>query len=432
MATPRGSLEYRKQLFSLGDQFVGKQITVIYQELTKDGIPRFPIAKAIRNQWGRWPEGDSVLHLATRDGDYRRDTHIMERGSWQSPGSEVTAAVPASLHDLATGNHEPNRLTLARWLTDPASPTTARVAANRIWQSYFGTGLVETTDDFGIRSALPSHPELLDWLAVELMRPSMETGQPSEPWSLKHLHRVIVSSDTYRQSSASQPEAIEIDPQNRLLARGPRFRVDAEMVRDIALSASGLLKEKVGGPSVFPPVPDGLFSLSFTAVDFWDTAKDDERYRRSLYIFRRRSIPDPVLASFDAPSGDAACVRRSYSNTPLAALTSLNAAIFIEAAQAMALRLLGNEAMSDRDRLIYGYRLCASRQPTASEIDALVDLLTATRRRLAGGELKAAEIAFNSLTKPADLPPTASPNEAAAWTVVCRVLLNLDATLTKG
>ncbi|MDG2207963.1 MAG: PSD1 and planctomycete cytochrome C domain-containing protein, partial [Pirellulales bacterium] len=221
------------------------------------------IAKAIRNQWGRWPEGDSVLHLATRDGEYRRDTHILERGSWQSPGSEVSAAVPASLHDLATGNHAPNRLTLARWLTDPASPTTARVAVNRIWQSYFGTGLVETTDDFGVRSALPSHPELLDWLAVELMRPSMDTGQPSEPWSLKHLHRVIVSSDTYRQSSASKPEAIEIDPQNRLLARGPRFRVDAEMVRDIALSASGLLKEKVGGPSVFPPVPDGLFSLSF-------------------------------------------------------------------------------------------------------------------------------------------------------------------------
>jgi len=292
--------------------------------------------------------------------------------------------------------------------------------------------LVETTDDFGVRSALPSHPELLDWLAVEFMQPALKTGQPSDPWSLKHLHRVIVSSDTYQQSAVANPEAIEIDPQNRLLARGPRFRVDAEMVRDIALAASGLLKETVGGPSVFPPVPDGLFSLSFTAVDFWDTAKDDERYRRSLYVFRRRSIPDPVLASFDAPSGDASCVRRTYSNTPLAALTSLNATIFTEAAQAMALRLLGRASDTDRDRLIYGYRLCASRHPTAREVDALMDLLEATRNRLAGGELAASDIAFNPLTKPSDLPSTASPNDAAAWTIVCRVLLNLDATLSKG
>ncbi|MEC7696092.1 MAG: PSD1 and planctomycete cytochrome C domain-containing protein [Planctomycetota bacterium] len=390
------------------------------------------MASAIQKQWKRWPEGDSVPHLATRDGEYVRETRILDRGSWQSPGSQVSAGVPASLHAISAEQQPPNRLTLARWLTDSASPTTARVAVNRIWQSYFGTGLVETTDDFGVRSALPSHPELLDWLAVEFMQPALKTGQPSDPWSLKHLHRVIVSSDTYQQSAVADPKAIEIDPQNRLLARGPRFRVDAEMVRDIALAASGLLKETVGGPSVFPPVPDGLFSLSFTAVDFWDTAKDDERYRRSLYVFRRRSIPDPVLASFDAPSGDASCVRRTYSNTPLAALTSLNATIFTEAAQAMALRLLGKASVTDRDRLIYGYRLCASRHPTTSEIDALMDLLEVTRNRLTSGELTAAEIAFNTLTKPSDLPPTASPNEAAAWTIVCRVLLNLDATLSKG
>ena len=390
------------------------------------------LANSIHKQWNRWPEGDSVLHLATRDGDDVRDTRILERGSWQSPGSEVQAGVPESLHPLSSDRQPPNRLTLARWLTDRESPTTARVAVNRIWQAYFGTGLVETTDDFGVRSALPSHPEMLDWLAVEFMQPSIPTGKQSEPWSLKHLHRVIVTSDTYQQSAVAAPEAVEIDPQNRLLARGPRFRVDAEMIRDIALAASGLLKDTVGGPSVFPPVPDGLFSLSFTAVDFWDTAKDDERYRRSLYVFRRRSMPDPVLASFDAPSGDAACVRRTYSNTPLAALTSLNATIFTEAAQAMALRLLSKASFNDRDRLIYGYRLCTSRKPIGEEVDALSDLLEATRARLAAGELTAAEIAFNSLTNPADLPPTASPNEAAAWTIVCRVLLNLDATLSKG
>lgn len=389
-------------------------------------------ATAITKQWKRWPEGDSVLHLATRSGEYLRDTHILERGSWQSPAAEVSAGVPGFLHGLPQSDQSPNRLTLARWLVNPQSPTTARVAVNRIWQAYFGIGLVETTDDFGVRSKLPSHPELLDWLAVELMQPSIDTGQSAEPWSLKHLHRVIVSSDTYRQSSVADEKTIEQDPQNKLLARGPRFRVDAEMVRDIALAASGLLKQKIGGQSVFPPVPDGLFSLSFTAVDFWDTAEDDERYRRSLYIFRRRSIPDPVMASFDAPTGDSACVRRTYSNTPLAALTSLNATIFTEAAQAMALRLLGQATLTDRERVIYGYRLCASRHPNDSEIQALLALLEQTRNRLAKGELEAADIAFNALTKPNDLPPAASPNDAAAWTVICRVLLNLDATLTKG
>ncbi len=389
-------------------------------------------AKAIRQQWKRWPEGDSVLNLAHRKDEHLRDTHILERGSWESLGTEVSAGVPGFLHSLPESDQPTNRLTLARWLVDPQSPTTARVAVNRIWQAYFGLGLVETTDDFGVRSELPSHPELLDWLAVELMQPSLDTGESAAPWSLKHLHRVIVSSDTYQQSSATDNESIERDPKNKLLARGPRFRVDAEMVRDIALSAAGLLKEKIGGQSVFPPVPDGLFSLSFTAVDFWDTAKDQERYRRSLYIFRRRSIPDPVMASFDAPSGDAACVRRTYSNTPLAALTSLNAAIFTEAAQAMALRLLQQDKMADRDRIIYGYRLCVSRHPGDTEIDALLTLLEQTRKRLNQGDLKAADIAFNDLTEPSDLPANASPNDAAAWTVICRVLLNLDATLTKG
>ena len=183
------------------------------------------------------------------------------------------------------------------------------------------------------------------------------------------------------------------------------------MIRDIALSASGLLEPKIGGKSVFPPVPDGLFSLSFTAVDFWDTAKDSDRYRRSLYVFRRRSIPDPVLASFDAPSGDFSCVRRTQSNTPLAALTSLNATIFTEAAQSLALRILGEGGQTDRERAQYGYRLCVSRLPTKTETNALLKLLSATRTRLKKGEIKAADIAFNEFTEPETFHPMRRPTK---------------------
>ena len=203
-------------------------------------------------------------------------------------------------------------------------------------------------------------------------------------------------------------------------------------MRDIALSASGLLDRKIGGPSVFPPVPQGLFSLSFVYVDFWDTATGPNRYRRSLYVFRRRSIPDPVLANFDAPTGDMSCVRRVRSNTPLAALTSLNATIFTESAQALALRILKQGDASTDDRIVFGFRLCTGRKPSASETATIAALLKRTEDRLARGDLKAGDIAFNEFSKPGDLPPTATPNQAAAWTIVARVLLNLDATLSKG
>ncbi|MEK6249513.1 MAG: PSD1 and planctomycete cytochrome C domain-containing protein [Planctomycetales bacterium] len=389
-------------------------------------------ASAIDNLWKKWPEGDSVLNLADRNPEHRRKTHVLERGSWQQPGEEVQAGVPELLHPVPA-DAPPNRITLARWLVDRKSPTTARVVVNRLWQAYFGTGLVSTAEDFGTRADPPSHPKVLDWLAVELMDPTVKTTatEVPVPWSLKHLHRVIVTSSTYRQSSRTTPELLERDPYNRLLARGPRFRSDAEMVRDIALTASGLLDREIGGPSVFPPVPEGMFALSFTKVDFWDTATGSDRYRRSLYVFRRRSIPDPVLASFDAPTGDSACVRRQRSNTPLAALTGLNATIFTEAAQGLALRIIGHEATTDSDRIRYGFRLCTGREPNEAEMATIINLLQLGRQRLLAGELKAADIAFNELTQPGDLPSNATPNEAAAWTIVARVLLNLDATISK-
>lgn len=389
--------------------------------------------KQIDKLWTEWPEGDSVLNLANRGPDYRRKTHVFDRGNWQKPTDEVGVGVPAAFHPLPENAPE-NRLTFARWLVDRRSPLTARVIVNRVWQTYFGTGLVATSEDLGVRAELPSHPKLLDTLAVELMEPTVGTSatEPPAAWSLKHLHRLIVTSATYRQSSRATAEALERDKNNLLLARGPRFRGNAEMVRDIALTASGLLNREVGGPSIFPPAPKGLFDLSFVHVDFWKTATGPDRYRRSLYVFRRRSIPDPVLASFDAPTGDISCVRRLRSNTPLAALTSLNATIFAEAAQALSLRILAEGGPSDAERILYGFRLCTARAPSETEAAAITKLLNNTRARLAAGELVAADIAFNEFSKPGDLPPNATPNEAAAWTIVARVLLNLDATLSKG
>jgi hypothetical protein len=373
--------------------------------------------------WAQWPEGDHVLALADRRPEHRRTTHILQRGDWQKPGDAVQPGVPGILHPLPEGAPA-NRLTLARWLVDRRSPTTARVLVNRVWQAYFGTGFVESPEDFGTRAGLPSHPGLLDWLAVE----TQENG-----WSLKKLHRLIVTSATYRQRSTITPELAQRDPQNKLLARGPRFRPDAEMVRDIALAASGLLdRKRLGGPSIFPPVPESLFALSFLDVDFWKTATGPERYSRSLYVFRRRSMPDPVLANFDAPTGDFSCTRRVRSNTPLAALATLNETVFTEAAQALALRILREGGATDTERLAYGIRLCTGRSPRPAENETMLALLASGRERLGKGELRAAEIAFSDFTKPSDLPPNATPNDAAAWTLVARVLLNLDATLTKS
>ena len=223
--------------------------------------------------------------------------------------------MPAFLHPLPP-NADDSRLTLARWLVDRRSPTTARVFVNRLWQTYFGTGLLETPEDFGTRAGLPSHPELLDWLACEFM---------DHGWSIKEVQRLLVNSATYRQSSKVTPELYERDQYNRFLARGPRFRVEAEIVRDIALGASGLLNEKLGGPSVMPPAPAFLFQPPASyGPKVWQEDTGPDRYRRAVYTFRFRSVPYPMLQIFDAPNGDFSCVRRQRSNTPLQALASLN------------------------------------------------------------------------------------------------------------
>jgi hypothetical protein len=373
--------------------------------------------------WKSHPKaGTSVLHLAGRDPLFARQTYLLDRGVWDRPKQEIAPHVPAALHPLPAGPPT-DRLTFAKWLADPRSPLTARVAVNRVWQNVFGMGLVETSEDFGTRTPEPEYRKLLDWLAVDFV----EHG-----WSQKELLRTIVRSRTYRQSSRAAASLVQNDPQNRLLARGPRYRADAEVVRDIALSAAGLIHHRLGGASIFPPVPESVLEYNYFKPTYWQPPTDAERYRRSVYVFRKRSMPDPVLSSFDAPNGDAACARRLRSNTPLSALTGLNETTFVEAAQALALRVLNESPPDDAARIDYAFRCCTGRAPSAAERGVILARLTADYGRLRNRELKANDIAFSPLTKLAALPSDATPNDVAAWTLTARVLLNLDETITKN
>ncbi len=363
-----------------------------------------------------WPEAPTTLVLAERSEP--RETHILKRGEFQKPGELVGPGVPAVLNPIPAGRST-NRMTLAKWLVDPKNPLLARVTVNRVWQEYFGRGLVATSEDFGTQGAAPSHPELLDWLATEFVR---------QGWSLKAIHRLIAESATYRQDSKVTQEKFSQDPLNRWLARGPRFRVEAEAIRDIALSASGLLSEKVGGPSVYPPIPDGVLTLGYGAPMPWPTSKGPDRYRRAMYTFWKRSVPYPSLLVFDAPTADSACVRRAPSNTPLQALTTLNDTVFHEAAQAMGLRILKEGGESDLDRAIYAFRLCVARKPDAAELQEVLSLLQEQRRYFERRTTAAIRVASPD---PANPPDEVNLHETAAWTMVSRVLLNLDETITK-
>jgi hypothetical protein len=250
-------------------------------------------------------------------------------------------------------------------------------------------------------------------------------------WSQKHLIRTIVTSAVYQQSSKASPALLQSDPRNQWLARGPSFRADAEVVRDIALSVSGLIVQKLGGPSVIPPVPQNVLDLNFTYPAYWKPAEGPERYRRTVYGFRKRSMPDPVMSAFDAPNGDFACARRVRSNTPLAALATLNEPIFVEAARALALRILREGGRNDVERASYAFLLCTSRQPESAERDAVLELLHSRRQRLADGWLNVREVATGDPARLPELPPETTPQDAAAWTLTARVLLNLDETISK-
>ena len=374
----------------------------------------------IEQLWAQHPEPASQLVLQPRDN--ARVTNVLRRGDFLDPAVVVTPATPAFLHPLS-GDAPATRLSFAKWLVARDAPTAARAIVNRVWQSHIGTGLVSTSEDLGTQSEPPTHPELLDWLAVEFM---------DRGWSFKQLHRLIVNSATYCQSSKTTPQRFARDPYNRLLARGARFRADGEIVRDIALTASGLLNPQIGGPSVHPPVPEYMFKPPVSyGPKTWIEDTDANRYRRALYTFRFRSVPYPALESFDAPNGDFACVRRSRSNTPLQALTTLNEPIFVECAQALALRTLCAGVATDRDRITYAFRLCLARHPTEQEHTLLLSLLEKQRRHIVDNQLNARELAAPNPDNPPQLPEGASEVDLAAWTIVARVLLNLDETITR-
>lgn len=387
-------------------------------------VPEFAAANGeIEALWERHPRGTTQLVLQERE--ERRPTHLLKRGDFLSPAEEVEPGVPAFLHELPDlpEGVSPTRLDFARWVVDRDSPTTARSIVNRVWQQYFGIGLVETSEDFGLQVAEASHPQLLDWLAVEFM---------DRGWSLKELHRLIVNSATYRQSSRVTPELFRRDPYNRLLARGARHRVEGEIVRDIALAASGLLNPVVGGPSVYPPLPEFLLQPPVSyGQKSWPFSEGNEKYRRAMYTFRFRSLPYPMLDTFDAPPGNVSCVRRSRSNTPLQALVLLNEPIFLDCARALALKTIYEAGSTPADRVTYAFRRCVSRAPTEAEVAELLRLYEAQHSRFAAGELDPRQLAASDPSQPPTLPEKVTVADLAAWTAVSRVLLSLDETMTK-
>ncbi len=370
--------------------------------------------------WKQHPTGGAQLTIASRR--KHRTTFILKRGDFLKPDREVTPGVPTAMNPLSI-RVEPSRLGLAKWLVSRQSPTAARAIVNRVWQAYFGTGLVSTSEDLGTQGEPPSHPELLDWLAVEFM----DSG-----WSFKHLHRSIVASATYQQSSKTTPELLRKDPMNRLLARAPRFRVEGEVVRDIALAASGLLNPKVGGPPVYPPAPDFLFNPPVSyGPKTWTEEKAENRYRRALYTFRFRSVPYPVLTNFDTPNGDASCVRRARSNTPLQALTTLNETLFLECARSLARKTLADGGPNDAERVTLAFRRCTGRKPSPREREVLLAFLTKQIERFSAPGAKPWDLAADDPAHPPKLPSGVSPAQGAAWTALARLLLNLDETITK-
>jgi mono/diheme cytochrome c family protein len=352
--------------------------------------------------------------MVVRERQTPRTTTIMLGGDFLRKGAAVQPGTPGVLPALTTGE-KPSRLDLARWLVDDRNPLTARVEMNRFWQVYFGTGIVETDNDFGTQGTPPTHPELLNYLASEFM---------ARGWSMKAMHRLIVTSATYRQSSKVRPELQTIDARNRLLARQNRLRLEAEAVRDVALSASGLLSPTVGGPSVYPPQPPGVYVLTQVPRD-WKAATSPDRYRRGMYTYFQRSAPHPGLIVFDAPDAGTTCTRRNRSNTPLQALTLLNDQAYVEFAQGLATRILTEAPAADEARLRFAFGLCVSRAPSPREIDVLTRLLGRQRDSLARNADEAKALA------PAELPKGTTTTEAAAWTMVARALLNLDEFITR-
>jgi mono/diheme cytochrome c family protein len=388
----------------------------------------------------------TALVMQEKESRERPSTFLRIRGGFMSPGEKVSAGTPAAFHPMPE-KLPVNRMGLAQWLVDDNNPIVARVAVNRFWEAFFGRGIVETSEDFGMQGQLPSHPELLNWLSVAFRDGSGEalkaergmlntkTAASQElhrssfiphRWGLKSLHRLIVTSSTYRQASDVSSQLLEKDPYNRLLARGPRFRMEAEMVRDAMLTASGLLSRRIGGPSVMPPQPEGIWRNPYSGAK-WIPSTGENRYRRGLYTFLRRTSPYPAMMTFDATSREVCTVRRVRTNTPLQSLTLLNDETSMDMARALVTRMFAEAGGETKAQMEYGFRLCTSRRPNAAETERLMSLY---QQQIAHYSLNNADAAklvheLRSVSGKVKLP------ELAAWTVIANVLLNLDETLTK-
>ncbi len=363
----------------------------------------------------------TTLVFQERASKDRPKAPIRIRGNFLNPGEVVQANTPGVLNPLPAG--EPvNRMALAKWLVSPENPLAARVHVNRIWEQYFGRGIVETMEDFGSQGERPNNAELLDWLATEFMQPT--EGPIKTAWSQKALHRLIVTSAAYRQVSKVTPALIEKDPYNKLLARAPRFRLEAEMIRDCSLAISGQLSTKMGGPSVFPLQPEGIWNIPYSG-DRWTTSAGEDRNRRGIYTFWRRSAPYPSMVTFDAPSREFCTVRRVRTNTPMQALTTLNDPAFFEAAKALARRMIGEGGAEAKARVTLGFRLCTARMPKQLEIDKLLSLYTQNVEKFRTDAAAGKAVLKGEKVADPEIP------ELAALTLVSNVLLNLDETLTK-
>ncbi len=344
--------------------------------------------------------------------EIKRSTHIHIRGDFRQPGESVLPGVPAIFAPISD-SQAADRLALARWLVSSENPLTARVTVNRLWQQLFGRGLVTTSENFGVRGQVPSHPELLDWLALEFL---------DKGWSVKRTLRVLMTSRAYRRSSAARPDLEKVDSENILLARQMRLRLSAESVRDTALVASDLLDRTVGGPSVRPPQPDSVSQEGFS--NDWKTSVGVDRYRRGLYTFLQRTSPYAQFVTFDLPDTSRSCTKRERSNTPLQALNLLNDPVFVEAAEALAWRVLHERQGSSRERLEYAYQLALSRRPTANELEWMTRFLSEQIEVYEQMPTVARKLVTKSVSESTAI-------EAAAWTVLSSVLLNLDEFISR-
>jgi hypothetical protein len=430
----------RKKAFDAQWLALSKELTTYVRELSRR--PRKPgdpdpskdpeLLERVQNlRELRRREPKVTTTLVMRELPQPRESYIHLGGDFTRKGVTVTPGIPAVLPQLP--REATSRFDFAKWLVDERNPLTARVTVNRIWQEYFGKGLVETENDFGTQGAKPSHPELLDWLGSEFMRAK---------WSQKAVHRLIVTSAVYRQASKQRRELDEVDPYNKLLARQNRLRLDAEIVRDSALAASGLLTDHVGGPSVYPPIPDGAMSVTQVA-GAWATETGSNRYRRGLYTFFRRSAAYPGLVVFDAPDATSACTRRVRSDTPLQALSTLNDETFTEFAEGLAARIIKDAPTDNRERIRYAFLLAMGRAPRSDEEQRIETFLARQTDDYKTNPSLALELIykggkFTPEGTPVNPPPAKlaamlpkDPTLEAAWTAVARVLLNADDFLTR-